>query len=589
MIVTDQPSSKAAPRSARCKATLAIHGGAGGTLPPHLPSHLEQAYRAALRRSLTKGYRVLSGGGSALEAVCASVQEMEDDPLFNAARGAVFTTAGTNECEASVMNASAPNHKHHDSQASLQRNRRCASAILIRNTRNPILLAKALYENAKENPHVILSARTAEEIGWKLGCERVDSQYYFTRRRWLEHRRDLGLPDDDDPAMAGGQDEEEEEPWRTAVNPFEPPPSYYANSSDTDDTPSLSYASSHGSRSSFEEKETESSASTAQEAVTPSVQSVLGDGDGNGDVGLQHFTHWHTDFDERRPRSDYQGAESGSVLGDEANRRSSSLEESRASLRRHQGPQALDSLPAGTVGAVALDEEGNLAVATSTGGMTNKLPGRIGDTPTPGAGFWSEYWRTDALPVRVMRVKEAVASTSEATRTTRRSCGPPCQWIRWVFGSRTEAEEQQDEEDAIEQASNASIVKEKRAKDMQIRPSTEYRGVALSGTGTGDAFLRSSFASLVVHRMRFLDEGVDVASSKAVAEMGDLGGVGGAVCIDDRGRGACRERGGALERQVLTSHPPSVSFPMNSATMNRGYITQGGPPRVAIFANEECA
>lgn len=67
--------------------------------------------------------------------------------------------------------------------------------------------------------------------------------------------------------------------------------------------------------------------------------------------------------------------------------------------------------------------------------------------------------------------------------------------------------------------------------------------------------------------MRFLGEGVDVAGRKAVAELGEVGGVGGAICIDERGR---------------------VSFSMNSATMNRGYITEGIGPRVAIYSNGEC-
>lgn len=545
MIVTDQPHAKIAPQSRPRKAIIAIHGGAGGTLPPVIPPHLERAYRAALRRSLTKGYDVLSKGGSALEAVCKSVQEMEDDPLFNAAKGAVFTKDGTNECEASVMIAYAPNQKH-DSQALLQRNRRCASAVLIRNTRNPILLAKALYENAKQNPHVMLSGKNAEELGWRLGCERVDDGYYFTRRRWLEHRQALGLSDDEDPAMCQAQGDVPE------GDPFEAPPSYYANTQ-TDETPSL-YASSQGDRNDADvdgegddEKETSRSTTTDDEAVTPSSRSMVGE-DFDGDVGLQYYIDWDLDFDTRRPTGGQQSTNVDSESVQDGSWRSSSFEELAlpaetigASLHRHQSTQPLSSLPQGTVGAVALDEDGNLAVATSTGGVTNKLPGRIGDTPTPGAGFGAEYWKTDTVTKSftpaVKKVKEKEVER-DIEKVQRRNCVASCNWIRALFGSPAHLREQQDEEDAIEQASNrlASRKIEKPAMTMSF-DAKEYKGVALSGTGTGDYFLRCSFASLVVHRMRFLGEGVDVASSKAVAELSDLGGIGGAICLDESGRG----------------------------------------------------
>jgi isoaspartyl peptidase/L-asparaginase-like protein (Ntn-hydrolase superfamily) len=539
----------------RRKATLAIHGGAGGQ--PNIPPHLEEAYRAALRRSLVKGYKVLANGGSALDAVCKSVQELEDDPLFNAGKGAVFTTDGRNECEASVMTAYAPKQKH-DTQALLQRNRRCASAVLIRYTRNPILLAKALFEHGKENPHVILSGKTAEELGWQLGCEKVDSAYYYTRKRWLEHRRELGLPDDDDPAMCAAvddreDDEEEEEEEEVEpelmMNPIDPPPSYYANTN-TDETPSLSSSSQDArldSDDEFDEKEV-SRSMTTDEAVTPTSQSTTGESN-NGDMGLQYFIDWDLNFDTRSHRRDHRAStDDGNRSSREGGSwRSSSFVElplpsdaTQASCyRRHQSDHSLSYLPQGTVGAVALDDHGNLAVATSTGGVTNKLPGRIGDTPTPGAGFWAEYWKTDLVsrqarhqqqkPTRCVTKEEKATSVE---KTKRRACGTPCNWVRYIFGSRAESQEQQDEEDAIEQASNS------REECFTATPKFgDYRGVALSGTGTGDYFIRCSFASLVVHRMRFLGEGVDVASKKAVAELGELGGVGGVICLDEQGRG----------------------------------------------------
>ncbi|UZJ51324.1 hypothetical protein CBS101457_000644 [Exobasidium rhododendri] len=582
MIVTDQPQAKTAPQPARRTATLAVHGGAGGTLPPNIPIHLEKAYRDALRRSLNKGYKILADGGSALDAVCRSVQEMEDDPLFNAAKGAVFTTEGYNECEASVMVAYSPKQKH-DTQAHLQRKRRCASAVLIRNTRNPILLAKALFENEKQNPHVILSGRDAELIGWRLGLKRVDDRYYYTRKRWLEHRRDLGLPDDDDLAMCRYQGEGMEGlEARTVEDPIEPPPSYYANPR-TDDTFSLYSPSQDEWRTESDNedaslKESSRSITTTEEVITPACPSTVEENN-HGDLGLQYLMEWNFNTDartyaesvqesingDRRSEDEYDGSWLSSSFVELA----SPANAAQAILHRRNSNPCLDYLPQGTVGAVALDENGNLAVATSTGGVTNKLPGRIGDTPTPGAGFWAEYWKTDsAMQTMQQRQRQPQCSKERAKKRETvkgggMTFGAPCSWVRFLFGSQAIFQEEQDEEEAIEQASN------RKAGLMRANLSArEYKGVALSGTGTGDCFLRCSFASLVVHRMRFLGEGVDVASSRAVAELGELGGVGGAICIDDQGR---------------------VSFPMNSAVMNRGYVTHGHQPRVAIYANEECS
>lgn len=123
---------------------------------------------------------------------------MEDSPLFNAAKGAVFNRAGRVECEASVMLAgptpilsqsqdgenkrSAKDEKAFDD---IPPTRRCAAVTLVRNTKNPILLARALYLNPDDAPHVLLSGTEAEKIGWANGCKRVDERYFHTRRRWL--------------------------------------------------------------------------------------------------------------------------------------------------------------------------------------------------------------------------------------------------------------------------------------------------------------------------------------------------------------------------------------------------------------------
>lgn len=117
----------------------------------------------------------------------------------------MFNSSGENECEASVMLSGPPlpsiqssndeqSPKDLKDKEQVQLNssdnrispsRRAAAVTLVRETKNPILLAKALYESSNDNPHVLMAGRNAEEIGWKLGCEKVEKNYYWTKRRWL--------------------------------------------------------------------------------------------------------------------------------------------------------------------------------------------------------------------------------------------------------------------------------------------------------------------------------------------------------------------------------------------------------------------
>ncbi len=209
---------------------LAIHGGAG-TIPlaRMAPGELD-AHHAGLRAALLAGHRILAAGGPALDAVAAAVVALEDDPLFNAGRGAVFTRAGVQEMDAAIMDG-----------ASL----RIGAVAGIRGPRNPVLAARAVME---QSPHVLMAGDGALAFLRAQGIAFEDDAYFRTDRRWDALQRMLAGPD-----------------------------------------------------------------------------KVRDDAD------------------------------------------------------RH-----------GTVGAVACDAAGNLAAATSTGGMTGKLPGRIGDTPIPGAGTWAD-------------------------------------------------------------------------------------------------------------------------------------------------------------------------------------------------------
>lgn len=154
-------TTEAAPRW-----SFAIHGGAGVIERASLSPEQDAAYRAALRKALEAGGKVLDGGGSALDAVQAAIQVMEDDPLFNAGRGAVFTAAGRNELDAAVMNGV-------DLTA--------GSVAGLTTTRHPIAAARAVME---QSPHVMLIGQGADAFAASVGLEQVPPSYFFTQRRW---------------------------------------------------------------------------------------------------------------------------------------------------------------------------------------------------------------------------------------------------------------------------------------------------------------------------------------------------------------------------------------------------------------------
>ncbi len=214
---------------------LAIHGGAGTIRRAELTPEKDAALREGLKAALEAGHATLRSGGSALDAVEAAVVALEDDPLFNAGRGAVFTLDGTHELDAAVMDGATGQ----------------AGAVAgVKLVRNPVRLARRVME---ASPHVFLGFEAADAFAREQGLACVPQDYFSTESRWqallLEKAR----------LAAGG-------------------------------------------------------------------------------------------FPEDAPED-----------------------------RRH-----------GTVGAVALDAMGRLAAATSTGGMTAKRPGRIGDTPVIGAGTWAD-------------------------------------------------------------------------------------------------------------------------------------------------------------------------------------------------------
>ncbi|KAI5123991.1 hypothetical protein M0805_006402 [Coniferiporia weirii] len=349
-------------RKAAAKPVLVIHGGAGTmTREGSTPERREQ-YKKTLRKALLKGHEVLQGGGEAMDAAVAAVSVLEDCPLFNSGKGAVFNVAGKNELETSIMLSKPPaSHPH------IPPNRRGSSLTLLTTTRNPSQAVRLLYLSPESAPHPFLSGAAAEEIAHSLGAERVDPSYFFTEARWAEHRRGLGLP----------------------VEPV--------------------------------------------------------------------------------PYHDHSECEEG--LGGE-----------NANLG--------DGMPKGTVGAVALDERGCISAVTSTGGRTNKLVGRIGDTPHMGAGFWAEEWTVKGCVRRALR------------KITRRKTS---------------------------------------------------LAVGVSGTGDGDYFIRYNAAANIADRMKFLGESLKKASKVVVKTLGENEGLGGVIALDGQGNYSLPMNSTGMYRGVITA------------------------------------
>ncbi|KAI9068324.1 asparaginase [Trametes sanguinea] len=332
------------------KFTLVIHGGAGTMDKSRSTPELRAQYKAALAQALMAGYAVLSEGGEAMDAAVAAVSSMEDCPLFNAGKGAVFNVAGKNELETSIM-LSRPPQGH----PTVPPTRRGVGITLLTHVRNPSKLARALYLAPAAAPHTMFSGAAAESLGAELGVKLVDESYFFTEARWREHRRGLGLP-------------EEPLPY-----PSEPGNGY------------------------------------CQVRTVPH--------DGNAWVPL-------------------------------------------------------DQLPTGTVGAVALDVRGCIAAVTSTGGRTNKLVGRVGDTPVMGAGFWAEEWDLKG-------------------------------WVRRTW-------------------------RRLKGKSQQV-------AIGVSGTGDGDYFIRQATAATIGRRMKYLHEPLAVAAKACVEDLRRDGGIGGVIALDNAG------------------------------------------------------
>ncbi len=330
---TDAPAALADPQ----RITLVVHGGSGTITRTSITPEVEARYRASLEQALKAGYDVLAAGGSSVDAVVATIKVFEDDALFNAGKGAVFTHEGTNELDASIM----------DGKTGL------AGAVAgVTTIKNPIAAARAVMDKTR---HVLLAGGGAEKFAVAQKLDIVEPAYFATEHRLEQLKK-------------------------------------------------------------------------AKER-----QQIELDHDGKSrTISTQPLEAWETDYKY------------------------------------------------GTVGAVALDRYGNLAAGTSTGGLTNKLYGRVGDSPIIGAGTFAD---------------------------------------------------------------NATV--------------------AVSGTGTGEFFMRGLVAYDIAARMKYLKLPVaDAVEQTIQSALGAKKGRGGVIALDAKG---------------------DFKFGFNTEGMYRGYVRSDGKPVVHVY------
>ena len=166
IFILNKSFAQVTPQKLSDKYVLVIHGGAGTIVKSQMSPERENAYKAALDKALQTGNAILKSGGTALDAVEATVRSMEDDPLFNAGKGAVFTNEGKNELDAAIMDG---------------KTLEAGSVAGVTIIRNPITAARAVME---ESPHVMMTGAGAEKFAKQQGLEIVDPSYFYTEERW---------------------------------------------------------------------------------------------------------------------------------------------------------------------------------------------------------------------------------------------------------------------------------------------------------------------------------------------------------------------------------------------------------------------
>lgn len=255
---------------------IAVHGGAGSFNTLTDPAEIE-ATKRDLAAALEAGRAILAAGGTSLDAAEQVVRILEDNPRFNAGKGAVFTSAGGHELDATIMDG---------------RSLKCGAVGGVRTVKNPVSLARRVMQ---DTPHILLAGPGADAFAQQVGAEQVDQKYFYTQKRYEQLQKVL---------EKRKQEEQKKQ------------------------------------------------------------QSDSGQG--------SSFTH--TPGGKRTTGGAARGVAPSSAPG-------------RSASAPARGD---DDVYYGTVGCVALDAHGNLAAATSTGGLTAKMPGRLGDSPLIGAGTYAD-------------------------------------------------------------------------------------------------------------------------------------------------------------------------------------------------------
>jgi beta-aspartyl-peptidase (threonine type) len=174
----------------RPRWAIVVHGGAGIIERSAMAPETEAAYRTAMAAAVKRGADVLAKGGSSLDAIQAVITGMEDDPLFNAGKGAVFDAAGKVELDSAIIDG---------------RTLAAGAVAAVTTTRHPILAARAVME---KSGHVMLIGQGADAFARSQGLEQVDNSFFYTQRRWDGLEKELkaqGLPIPPRPAVLAGK------------------------------------------------------------------------------------------------------------------------------------------------------------------------------------------------------------------------------------------------------------------------------------------------------------------------------------------------------------------------------------------------
>jgi L-asparaginase len=439
---------------------IIIHGGAGNISRESLPKASYEAYRASLLSVLNSASCLLSNqDATALDVATHAVSLLEDNPLFNCGKGAVFTRAGTTELESSIM-------------VSDGYRKRGVGCMTMKRVKNPIKVAREMLVRGERGDgggaqaHCQLSGEYLEKLATEWGMEIVEPEYFFTQRRWDEHIKGL-----------------ERERRQARKNVLQRPLDHGLDQQ----SQMRRFETEHSGLEPYLNRTNHITNAKPCQRIAVPVDSVTNSPSKSSDTG--HDPSW----------------------------------------------DGHEYLPQGTVGVVVLDRFGTICAATSTGGLTNKLPGRIGDTPTLGAGFWAEEWMEDTT----------TPSESE-----------------WELISMSD--------DRPDHEPNEPSAK-------QIR-----HAVGMSGTGNGDSFLRTNAVRSAAAISHFSTPKITLADA-----VSRIAGSGGELQKSAGNRwGKTGEGEGGIIGIELVGSDSNVVWDFNCGGMFRAWVDKDGQHRFMVFEDE---